>query len=366
MKIGVVKEIKDRENRVSLTPSGAKALVQAGHTVWVETQAGSGAGFPDAAYEEAGACIVTVDMAWDTDLVLKVKEPLETEYPYIKEQILFTYLHLAGVSPGLTECLLQRHTTAVAYETVEDTQGSLPLLAPMSAIAGNMSITVASFYLAHFHRGKGVQLGTVMGKGYGNVVIIGDGVVGQHAARAAAGLGSEVFLACLQPQKVAALFQDRFPNIHCFPSRPQTIARYLTDADVVVGAVLLHGAKAPHVVTEEMVMQMQPGSVIVDVSIDQGGCIATSRPTSHSEPIFMRHGVVHYCVTNMPGAYPRTATLALANATLPYVMRLADQGLQALRDDTGFGKGVNIYNGHITSKPVAEALQLMHRFKSFA
>jgi alanine dehydrogenase len=366
MKIGVVKEIKDRENRVALTPSGAAALVQAGHTVRVETQAGLGAGFSDAAYEAAGACIDTVDRAWDADLVLKVKEPLEAEYPYIKEQILFTYLHLAGVSPGLTTCLLQRHTTAVAYETVEDSRGALPLLAPMSAIAGNMSITVASFYLAHFNQGKGVQLGTVMGQGYGKVAIIGDGVVGQHAARTAAGLGSEVFLGCLQPQKVAALFQDRFPNVHCFPSNPQTIASYLSDADVVVGAVLLHGAKAPHVVTEEVVMQMQPGSVIVDVSIDQGGCIATSRPTSHSAPIFMRHGVVHYCVTNMPGAYPRTATLALANATLPYVMRLADQGLQALRDDAGFGKGVNVHNGSITSEPVARTLQLMRHFKTFS
>jgi alanine dehydrogenase len=317
-------------------------------------------------YREAGAHLVAVDHAWDADLILKVKEPLVSEYPYLKEHILFTYCHLAGAPKTLTETLLAQKTTAVAYETVEDAQGKLPLLAPMSAIAGNMAITVGSYYLATFNHGKGMQLGTVLGTCYGKVVIIGAGVVGQHAARTAVGLGTQVFLGGRHRHRETQLKQEISSSIHFFEANADSIAHHLEDADLVVGAILLRGAKAPHVVSEAMVTRMQPGSVIVDVSIDQGGCVATSRPTSHSDPVFEKHGVLHYCVTNMPGAYPRTSTLALTAATLPYVLHLAHQGIDALRADAGFGKGVNTYQGSVTSQPVAEALGLLAQYKPFA
>jgi alanine dehydrogenase len=366
MKVGVIKEIKDKEQRVALTPAGAKALHKAGHRVLVQAGAGLGAVFSDAQYCAAGARIVPVEQAWDADLVLKVKEPLAAEYHYLQKQLLFTYFHLAGVSKTLTDTLLKQKTTAVAYETVEDAQGRLPLLAPMSAIAGNMAVTVGSYYLAKFNRGKGVQLGTVLGTRYGKVVIIGDGVVGQHAAKTADGMGAQVFLGGRGDSKAAQLKRDISPALVVFESTLETLPQYLAEADLVVGAVLLRAAKAPHVVTEEMVQGMQPGSVIVDVSIDQGGCVATSRPTSHSAPVFEKYGVIHYCVTNMPGAYPVTATKALTAATLPYVLQLAHQGLDALRVDPGFGKGVNTYRGFVTSKPVAEDLGLLSQYKEFA
>jgi alanine dehydrogenase len=366
MKVGVLKELKDKEHRVALTPVGAKTLHQAGHTVLVQAGAGLGAGFSDTQYLAAGARIVPVEQAWDAELVLKVKEPLASEYHYLKEQILFTYFHLAGVPKALTEALLGQHTTAIAYETVEDAQGTLPLLAPMSAIAGNMAITIGSYYLARFNNGKGIQLGTILGTRYGKVVIIGDGVVGRHAAKTADGMGANVLLFGRQRDRATQLTQNISPHLRFFESTPDTIADQLAAADLVVGAVLVRGAKAPYVVTEAMVQRMQPGSVIVDVSIDQGGCIATSRPTSHSAPVFETHGVIHYCVTNMPGAYPRTSTLALTAATFPYVLQLAQQGLDALRADPGFGKGVNTYKGAVTSKPVAEALCLLSQFREFS
>ncbi|HEY7493030.1 MAG TPA: alanine dehydrogenase [Candidatus Tectomicrobia bacterium] len=365
MQVGIPKETKDKEHRVALTPGGAKTLHQAGHTVLVQAGAGLGAGFSDAHYLAAGARVVPVEQAWEAELVLKVKEPLASEYHYLKEQILFTYLPLAGGPHALTKALLRQHTTAVAYETVEDAQGTLPLLAPMSAIAGNMAITIGSYYLAGFNNGKGIQLGTILGTRSGKVVIIGDGVVGQHAAKTAAGIGAQVVLCGRQRDRAAQLTQDISPHLRFFESTPDTIADQLAEADLVVGAVLVRGAKAPYVVTEAMVQRMQPGSVIVDVSIDQGGCIATSRPTSHSAPVFETHGVIHYGVTNMPGAYPRTSTLALTTATLPYMLQLAQHGLDALRANPGFGKGVNTYKGYITSKPVAEALGLLSRFKEF-
>jgi alanine dehydrogenase len=236
---------------------------------------------------------------------------------------------------------------------------------PMSAIAGNMAITIGSYYLARFNNGKGIQLGTVLGTRYGKVVIIGDGVVGRHAAKTADGMGAQVVLFGRQRDRAAQLTQDISPHLRVFESTPDTIADQLEDADLVIGAVLVRGAKAPYVVTEAMVQRMQPGSVIVDVSIDQGGCIATSRPTSHSEPVFEKHGGIHYCVTNMPGAYPQASTLALTTATLPYVLQLAQQGLDALRANPGFGKGVNTYKGSVTSKPVAKALSLLSQFKEF-
>ena len=365
MKIGVPKEIKANENRVALTPSGAKTLVEAGHSVLVQTGAGTGSGFPDEEYARAGAQLVSADASWETDLVVKVKEPLEQEYHCLGEQMVFTYFHLAGVSQTLTEALLEHRTTAIAYETVEDEQGKLPLLAPMSAVAGNMAVTMGNYHLAHFNNGKGVLLSRIFTQRYGKVVIIGDGVVGRHAARAADALGANVYLAGRHRERIPELKREISTDLHFVLSEPDTIAAELRDADLVVGAVLRRGGRAPHIVSESMVRNMQPGSVIVDVSIDQGGCIETSRPTTHSAPVYQKHGVIHYCVANMPGAYPRLSTLALTNSTLPYALKLADSGLDALHADPAFARGVNTHAGSITCKAVAEALELMERYTEF-
>jgi alanine dehydrogenase len=329
--------------------------------VLVEAGAGVGSRLSDEAYRRAGAELVGPDDAWGPHLVLKVKEPLDTEYRYLRDQILFTYLHLAGSTPALTEALPAAGTTAVAYETVEDPAGRLPLLAPMSAVAGNMAVTMGAYYLARFNQGKGTLLGSLFGRSHGKAVVVGDGVVGQHAARVARGIGAEVFLFGRHPEREAALKRDVVPGIHFVLSDAENLGTHLADADLLVGAVLSRGGRAPHVVTEAM----EPGSVIVDVSIDQGGCVATSRPTSHSDPVFVHHGVVHYRVTNMPGAYPRTATLALTEATLPYALRLADQGTDALGQDPGFARGVNTYRGHIACEAVAQALGIMTRYSPF-
>jgi len=362
VQIGVIKEIKDREHRVALIPAGVAALVAKGHVVCVESGAGSGSGLTDAEYREAGAEIVTTDAAWSTDLVVKVKEPLESEYARLAGQMVFTYLHLAGVTPDLTQALVTSKTTAIAYETVEDESGHLPLLAPMSAVAGNMAIIVGAYYLAKFSGGKGTLLGKVQRVPYGKVVVIGDGVVGRHAAGAACGLGAGTVVFGRHPERETELKQTISADLNFELSSDEAIAGHLRSADLVVGAVLLPGAKAPHVVSREMVQAMQDGSVIVDVSIDQGGCVATSRPTSHSDPIFQVYGIIHYCVTNMPGAYPRTSTFALTEATLPYIERLADCGIEGLCDDPGFRRGVNTYGGYVTSEPVAQALGLSKRF----
>ncbi len=365
MKIGVIKEIKDRENRVALTPAGAETLVQAGHDVIVEHDAGTGSGFTDNQYTAAGAGIVSTGEAWDAELVIKVKEPLEREYGFLKDNILLTYLHLAGVTPSLTDALLDAGTTAIAYETVEDKHGGLPLLAPMSAIAGNMAATVGAWYLARFNGGRGIQLGRVLEERHGTVTVIGDGVVGRHAAFSADGMGANVNVLGKDRARFEMLEQLRSGAMRFVESGPDTIEEAVMDSDVVIGAVLLRGARAPHLVTEAMVKRMQPGAVIVDVSIDQGGCVETSRPTSHSDPVFVKHDIIHYCVTNMPGAYPRTATIALDTATLPYILKLADGGMAAFTDDPGFGKGVSTFQGRITCKPVAEALQMLSRYASF-
>ena len=366
MKIGILKEIKDKENRVALTPEGAKKLVNAGHIVLVENNAGLNSGFANEEYKNAGAEIVDTQTAWSADLVVKVKEPMEQEYKFLREnQIVFTYFHLAGVTKTLTGALLKNKTTAVAYETVEDSYNRLPLLAPMSAVAGNMAVQVGSYYLAKFNNGNGMLLGEVLGHFYGKVVIIGDGVVGRHAAKTAYGMGANVYLFGRHEERMDHLREFIGRKAHVLLSTQEIIAEHVKDADLVIGAVLVTGAKAPYVVTEEMVKSMQPGSVIVDVSIDQGGCIETSKPTSHSAPVFAKHGVTHYCVTNMPGAYPRTSTLALTNATLPYVLKLADKGMNALKEDKGFAKGLNTYNGFIAYKPVADALGLMDKYREF-
>jgi alanine dehydrogenase len=313
----------------------------------------------------AGATIVDARAAWATDLVLKVKEPLAAEYGYFQSQMLFTYLHLAGVTPALTDALLQQKVTAIAYETVTDAQGRLPLLAPMSAVAGNMAALMGAHYLAKFNGGKGMLLGQVLGQRYGKVLVIGDGVVGQHAARAADAMGAQVLLFGLRREREAMLKREISPRIEWVESNEANINQHIADADLVVGAVLVPGAKAKHVVTAEMVRRMQPGSVIVDVSIDQGGCVETARPTSHSHPVYSEFGVTHYCVTNMPGAYPRTSTLALTNATLPYVLKLASGGLGALRDDTEFARGVNTCRGYVIYRAVAQALALEGRYRVF-
>jgi alanine dehydrogenase len=366
MKVGVPKEIKNNENRVALTPRHVSILAEAGHEVAVETNAGLGSGFKDEEYLRAGARICGVEDAWNSDLVLKVKEPIESEYNYLRNQIVFTFFHLAGVPRSLTEVLLERGTTALAYETLEDKFGRLPILAPMSAVAGNMAALIGGYYLAEFNGGRGVQLGKVLGMRHGQVLIVGDGVVAYHAAQTAWGLGAEVSVAGIDKAKGERIRREIAADIAFFASEPDAVARHVREADLVVGAVLRHGARADYVVTEDMVRSMQPGSVIADVSIDQGGCVETSRPTTHSEPVYEKHGVIHYCVTNMPGAYPRTSTIALTEASFPYVLPLANQGLAALRDNPGFAKAVNTHGGYLTCKPVAETFGLMERYRAFA
>ncbi|MEW6426456.1 MAG: alanine dehydrogenase [Thermodesulfobacteriota bacterium] len=362
MIIATVRELKTLENRVGLTPDGVAVLVGDGHRLLVESGAGLGAGFSDEDYRRAGAAIVDADHAWRAELVVKVKEPLASEYPRLSGQILFAFLHLSGVPKSLTEALLASGTTAIAYETVTDVNGRLPLLAPMSAVAGNMAVTVGAWYLARINGGKGVQLGRVQGERHGRVLVIGDGVVGRHAAAVAAGMGAAVVIAGRHPERREELRRHIHPAIDYLPSTPTDIANQARAADLVVGAVLLPGARAPRVVTGEMVAGMEAGSVIVDVSIDQGGCVETSRPTSHADPVFRVHDVIHYCVTNMPGAYPRTATMALTAATLPYVRTLAAGGLPAVATDEHFRHGVNTHRGRITSEPVARALGMTDVF----
>jgi alanine dehydrogenase len=365
MRIGVPREIKDNENRVGLTPRGAAELRARGHEVAIERGAGLGCGFGNADYEAAGATLGDVARAWDADLVIKVKEPLEPEYARLRGQLVFTYFHLAGAPRALTEALLASETTAIAYETIEDERGRLPLLAPMSAVAGAMAPLVGAYYLAKFNGGRGTLLGSVLGARHGKVAIVGDGVVGRHACDAASGLGAEVVVFGLTPRR-AAEFERPGGAVRYVLSTPENLLRELPDTDLLIGAVLRHGERAPHVVTEAMVERMQPGAVIVDVSIDQGGCVETSRPTSHSSPVYVAHGVTHYCVTNMPGAYPRTSTLALTDATLPYALRLAESGLATVVRDAGFAKGVNTHGGRITYRAVADALGLTDRYAELA
>lgn len=362
MKIGVVKEIKDRENRVSVTPDGVFNLVGEGHSVLVETGAGLGSGFTDQEYENVGGIVTSTDDVWSVDLVVKVKEPLASEYHYLQEQMIFTFFHLTGVDPGLTTALLASKTTAIAYETLEDEHRRLPVLAPMSAVAGNMATLMGSYYLAKFNQGKGMQLGKVLGKKYGKVVIIGNGVVGQHAAHVACSMGANVYIAAINQEKMQYIKESFLPEVNFFVSNQENLKQQITDADLVIGAVLRRGEKAPYVLTEDMVRQLAAGTVVVDVSIDQGGCIETSRPTSHSDPVFIKYDIVHYCVTNMPGAYPRTSTMALAEATSPYLLKLANQGLDCFKHDAGMAKAVNTFSGYITYKPVAEDMGLMQKY----
>ncbi|MGD8591965.1 MAG: alanine dehydrogenase [Gammaproteobacteria bacterium] len=358
MKIGVPKEIKNHEYRVGLTPAGVNALVCAGHNVAVETYAGDKIGFSDQAYENAGATIVTsAEEVYSCEMVIKVKEPQPSEYLLLKEgQVLFTYLHLAP-DPQQTQALLERKVIGVAYETVTDDKGRLPLLTPMSEVAGRLSIQAGAYALQMANGGNGTLLGGVPGVAAANVVIIGGGVVGTEAAKMALGMGSNVTILDSNIDRLRYLDDVMGPAIKTRYSDAYAIEELTASADLVVGAVLIPGKQAPKLVTKQHLANMKNGSVLVDVAIDQGGCAETSRATTHSDPIYMEEGVVHYCVANMPGAVAKTSTLALTNATLPYALQLANKGwLEAVQQNPGLKNGLNVYLGEVTHQCVAEDL----------
>jgi alanine dehydrogenase len=364
MHVGVVREIKAQENRVGLTPAGVQALKECGAGVLVEASAGIGSGIPDAEYVAAGAeVIATAAEVWQrSDLIVKVKEPLEAEFAHLRPGLLlYTYLHLAPL-PELTAALIERKVTGIAYETIEEPDGRLPLLEPMSEIAGRMSIQVGAHFLERAHGGRGVLLGGVPGVNPADVVIIGGGIVGRNAARIALGMGAHVTILERSPRQMQALddlFAGRAATIM---SRPVTVEAWVRRADLLIGAVLVPGAAAPKVVSRELVSQMQDGSVIVDVAVDQGGCVETTKVTTHAEPTFIVDGVVHYGVANMPGAVPRTSTFALTNVTLRYLLELVRKGLAAAcRDNPALAAGVNTHDGHVTCAPVAEAQGLHYQ-----
>lgn len=361
MIVGVPKEIKNNENRVAITPAGVTALVQSGHKVRIETNAGMGSGFTDKDYAAEGAEIVaSAADAWAVDMVMKVKEPLASEYAYFREGlILFTYLHLAP-EPELTRALMEKKVVAIAYETIQLDNGALPLLTPMSEVAGRMAVQIGAQFLEKPYGGKGVLLGGVPGVPKGEVVIIGGGIVGTNAAKMAVGLGANVTIIDLSADRLRQLddlFQGR---VQTLMSNSYNIANAVKKADLLVGAVLIPGARAPRLVTEEMVKTMAPGSVIVDVAIDQGGSIETiDRITTHDNPTYVKHDVIHYAVANMPGAVARTSTLALTNATLPYALQIVNKGYrEAIATSRPLAKGVNVIDGKVTFKAVADALAL--------
>jgi len=358
MIIGVPKEIKEKEFRVALTPAGVRALVQAGHTVLVEQGAGEGSGIADAEYTAAGATVLaTAGEVWGgAEMVVKVKEPLPPEYPLLRPGlILFTYLHLAPL-PELTQALLDAQVTGVAYETVQLDNGFLPLLAPMSQVAGRMAIQVGAHFLEKEAGGRGVLLAGVPGVAPGHVTILGSGTVAVNAAQMAMGLGAQVTMLGRNLGRLAELDDLFRGRLITLASSRHTIEEELTKADLVVGAVLVPGGRAPRLINREMLSLMQKGSVIVDVAIDQGGCAETSRPTYHSDPVYTVDGIVHYCVANMPGAVPRTSTFALTNATLPYCLALANKGFsRAAQEDPALCRGITVHQGAITNRLVAES-----------
>ncbi len=359
MKIGVPKEIKTNENRIALVPGGAEALIAAGHSVLVERGAGTGSGFSDDDYTGVGAHIASEAAAvWrDSEMIMKVKEPIEREWPHLRRgQVVFTYFHFAA-DERLTRAHMKSGATCIAYETVELPTRELPLLTPMSEVAGRMAVQEGAKYLEKLYGGRGVLLGGVPGVAPAKVVILGGGIVGINAAKMAAGMGAKVVILDVSLERLRYLSDVMPANVQLIYSNRSNILEQIQTADLVVGAVLITGAKAPKLVRRGDLSRMQPGSVIVDVAIDQGGCIATARPTTHSEPTYVKHGVVHYCVTNMPGAVPRTSTIGLSNATLPYGLVLADFGLDgAVSRDPELASGVNVINGKVTHPGVAEAL----------
>ena len=369
MRIGVPKEVKVHEYRVGLTPAGVRELVGAGHEVLVETHAGDGIGMGDAEYVAAGARILATpkDVFDGADLVVKVKEPQAAECRLMRKgQVLFTYLHLAA-DAAQADALIASGSTCIAYETVTATDGSLPLLTPMSEVAGRMSVQVGATSLQKANGGFGVLLGGVPGVAPAKVVILGGGVSGTHAAEMATGLKADVTIVDRSPKRLRELALQFGGSAKTVYSTTDAIERLTLDADLVIGAVLVAGAAAPKLVTHAMVKRMKAGAVLVDISIDQGGCFETSRPTTHASPTYVVDGVIHYCVTNMPGAVPRTSTFALTNATLPYIRALADLGWEkALARDPGFAKGLNIHAGRVTHEAVARALKLEFKPQSFA
>ena len=358
MIIGVPKEIKDKECRVSLTPGGADSLVHAGHQVLVQSGAGVASGFGDEQYEGSGAQILDdpEGLFASAEMILKVKEPLPEEYGLMRPGLLlFTYLHLAA-NEELTRLLVERQVSAIGYETVQRPDGSLPLLTPMSEIAGRMAVQIGAHYLEETQGGRGILLGGVPGVRPGSVVIVGGGTVGSNAGQVALGLGARVTVIDINLDRLRHLDQVMHGRMNTIASNRRNIAEAVRRAELLIGAVLVPGAKAPMLVSEEMIASMAPGSVVIDVAVDQGGCIETIRLTSHSDPTYRVHGVIHYAVPNIPGAVPRTSTYALSNATLPYVMRLADMGFeQAISGDVALWRGVNVCAGHVTHKGVADA-----------
>ena len=363
MVIGVPREVKDHESRVGVTPAGVKALVDAQHKVLVEHNAGELSSFPDDEYQAVGAEIVGESYnVWRlADMVVKVKEPTPQEFYHFRDNLLlFTYLHLAPLRE-LTDALLARKVTGIAYETVRDRNGGLPLLTPMSEVAGRLSVQVGAAYLEKEHGGRGVLLGGVPGVLPGNVCIIGGGIVGTNAAKIALGMGAKVTLVDLNLNRLRELDDIFAGRVYTLASNAYNVERAVSEADLVIGGVLIPGAAAPKIVTRAMVSRMKKGAVIVDVAIDQGGCIETARPTTHSDPSYEVDGVVHYCVTNMPAAVPNTSTLALTNATFPYVMKLARLGaVDAIREDGGIAEGVNTMAGKLTYAAVAQAQNRDH------
>jgi len=361
MLIGVPKEIKANENRVALQPVGAELLMQRGHKVIVEKNAGVGSGFADELYVKAGAQVLSTpaEIFSKADMIIKVKEPLPQEYPLIKKgQILFTYFHFAA-SEELTRAMMKSGAVCIAYETIEKADRSLPLLVPMSEVAGRMASQEGAKYLERTHGGRGLLLGGVPGVAPGEAVILGGGVVGINAAKMAAGLGAHVTILDISLDRLRYLDDVMPANVDTMMSNPENIRQMIAKADLLIGAVLIPGAKAPRLVTREMLKLMKPGSVIVDVAVDQGGCIETCKPTTHAEPTFFVEGVLHYCVANMPGAVPYTSTIALTNATLPYAVEIADKGyLRAAKENGEILLGINVIDGKITYKGVADAFNL--------
>lgn len=361
MIIGIPKEIKNNENRVALTPAGAKELVKRGHTVYVQHTAGENSGFPDSAYETVGAKILPSinDVYQTAEMIVKVKEPIAVEYPLVRKgQLVFTYFHFAS-DEKLTLAMMDSGSVCLAYETVENPDGTLPLLIPMSEVAGRMSIQEGARFLEKPQGGKGILLGGVPGVKPARVLVLGGGIVGYNAALMAAGMGADVTIADISLPRLRHMEEVMPANVRTLYSSTHNIETELPATDLVIGAVLIPGAKAPHLITKEMLGLMKPGSVLVDVAIDQGGCFETSHPTTHADPVYTVDGIVHYCVANIPGAVPQTSTLALTNATLPYVLELADKGWkEACKEDKTLYPGLNIIEGQIVYPAVAEAFGL--------
>ena len=364
MKIGIPKEIKNNENRVGMTPAGVAELIKHGHEVMVQHTAGENSGFPDEQYVQVGAKILPdiQSVYHEAEMIIKVKEPIAEEYPLIhQDQLVFTYFHFA-CDKALTDAMLQSGAVCLAYETVETDNHQLPLLIPMSEVAGRMAIINGAYYLQKTQGGKGKLISGVPGVNRAKVLVLGGGTVGEAAARMAAGLGADVWITDISLPRLRQLEMELPINVHTLYSTEHNIRHELPDTDIIVGSVLVPGDKAPHLITKDMLKEMEPGTVLVDVAIDQGGCFETSHPTTHSDPVYMVDGIVHYAVANIPGAVPHTSTIALTNATLKYAIALADKGWQqACRDDKALYRGLNIVNGRITYKAIADVFGMEYK-----